>query len=1077
MSRISLNERVLITAIAAIIGIFLPAICVSAVAGNEGQNIVKSSGVKGGLLVHLGSGDGKESISMRVSDSFLVQGLEKNAGKVMEAREAALKAGLNGAVTFKQWNCDHLPYADNVVNLVVASGKWQVASEEIMRVLAPGGVAVIDGKKLVKPWPAEIDSWTHYLHDASGNAVSADTVVSIPGGLQWDAGPKYCRNHETDVSVVAAVSNRGRLFSIVDEGITGISDQRLPDNAWMLVARDAFSGVLLWKKPMKKWGWKAWKPDMDWSALLGHRRVVPVGAPRSLVAVGDSVFVIRVYDGPIECLDAATGKTKKVYNQTKGADEFIWHDGKLIATVRVQDSEKGGKACSIITLDPESGAVLWKLEDRAVAPLTMMASGKNLFYSGAGFNCLDISTGKTRWGGKTSGRSERTGKGRKGRKGGTNKAGRWAVNVTVVAHEDVVLTCNLESISALSAIDGKELWTAPSGRQPWGRDPYGNSHPPNLYVIDGLVWASAVREGPASEKIIKGLDLHTGEVKRTVQLPDWIMSQGHHFRCYRGKATSNFILENKRGTEFMNIHGRQHGKADWARGVCRYGVLPCNGLLYTPPTPCSCYASVQVHGFNALTPLKRQGDKRAPSSPRLVKGPAYSEVSRLRQKATPSQGGQSSEVSDKNSWATFRGNNMRSGVTAGTVKPDVKVNWEAAIEGKLTQPIVVGKTLFVASVDGGTVYAVDTGSGNVKWHYTVDGRVDSPPTWFEGSLLFGSRNGWVYCLNADSGKLAWQYRVAPDDRQIVSYDRLESVWPVHGSVLVIADTVYAAAGRNSYLDGGIYIAALDVKTGVLRHEGRVFNRTQDPAVDQGSAYVIPGSMPDILLSNGKHIFMQSIIFDLSLKRIEDHVTPRINCTGGFLDDNAWNRNFWIYDSKWYGGDKKKVEPTKGQLLVHDENELFGIQYFTFKTAPLSLMFHPAQKGYCLFSRRVTQIPAKDSPPPNLMQSGKGRSKYVPRPSVGTAPLWEKWIPVRVNAMVKAGDVVFAAGVPDVLDEDDPMAAFEGRKGSVLQAFSAKDGGELSRLKLASAPVLDGMIAAHGRLYISTMNGHILCLGK
>ena len=41
-------------------------------------------------------------------------------------------------------------------------------------------------------------------------------------------------------------------------------------------------------------------------------------------------------------------------------------------------------------------------------------------------------------------------------------------------------------------------------------------------------------------------------------------------------------------------------------------------------------------------------------------------------------------------------------------------------------------------------------------------------------------------------------------------DRLESVWPVHGSVLVRDSTVYYAAGRSSYVDGGVRMGKLDL---------------------------------------------------------------------------------------------------------------------------------------------------------------------------------------------------------------------------------------------------------------------------
>ncbi|MHC4496628.1 MAG: hypothetical protein ACYSYM_12495, partial [Planctomycetota bacterium] len=81
---------------------------------------------------------------------------------------------------------------------------------------------------------------------------------------------------------------------------------------------------------------------------------------------------------------------------------------------------------------------------------------------------------------------------------------------------------------------------------------------------------------------------------------------------------------------------------------------------------------------------------------------------------------------------------------------------------------------------------------------------------------------------------------------------------------------------------------------------------------------------------------------------------------------------------------------------------------------------------------------------------------------------------------------------DIIDEDqavkgtaDPVirvklaeqdAAFEGRRGGLLQVVSATDGGKLAELSLESAPVWDGMAAAYGQVYLSLKNGKIMCLG-
>ena len=91
------------------------------------------------------------------------------------------------------------------------------------------------------------------------------------------------------------------------------------------------------------------------------------------------------------------------------------------------------------------------------------------------------------------------------------------------------------------------------------------------------------------------------------------------------------------------------------------------------------------------------------------------------------------------------------------------------------------------------------------------------------------------------------------------------------------------------------------------------------------------------------------------------------------------------------------------------------------------------------------------------------------------PLWTQWLPVRIGAMVKAGDVLFVAGPPDELDAKDPYAVFEGRKGARLVAVSSRDGKKLGETSLDVPPVFDGLIAAGGRLFVSLEDGSLLCL--
>jgi outer membrane protein assembly factor BamB len=90
--------------------------------------------------------------------------------------------------------------------------------------------------------------------------------------------------------------------------------------------------------------------------------------------------------------------------------------------------------------------------------------------------------------------------------------------------------------------------------------------------------------------------------------------------------------------------------------------------------------------------------------------------------------------------------------------------------------------------------------------------------------------------------------------------------------------------------------------------------------------------------------------------------------------------------------------------------------------------------------------------------------------------WETRVPVRVTAMALAGETLVAAGPPDVVDPDDPLGAFEGRKGAKLWLVSTSDGTRLAEHELDSPPVFDGMAVADGRVYLSTQDGHVVCMG-
>ena len=175
-------------------------------ATGSSEQILAATGVKGGLVVHLGCGDGRLTAALRASDGYIVQGLDAD---VTAARNYIRSLGLYGPVSAEQWSGARVPYIDNLVNLIVADDLGKVPMSEVLRVLAPLGVAYIGGKTTVKPWPEDIDEWTHYLHGPANNAVAHDTVVGPPRHIQWLGGPTWTRNHDKLNSISAGRDGAG----------------------------------------------------------------------------------------------------------------------------------------------------------------------------------------------------------------------------------------------------------------------------------------------------------------------------------------------------------------------------------------------------------------------------------------------------------------------------------------------------------------------------------------------------------------------------------------------------------------------------------------------------------------------------------------------------------------------------------------------------------------------------------------------------------------------------------------------------------------------------------------------------
>jgi len=854
---------------------------------------------------------------------------------------------------------------------------------------------------------------------------------------------------------------------------------------WFLTARDAFNGTILWKRELP-----------DWYNHLFPLKSGPSRLTRRLIAIGDEVYTTLGINAPLSAIDAATGKTIRTYEGTKTVEELVSTNGVLFLVVnpdrepvdykqenancwteRDRASKRWGWDATIdelMAVDAGTGNILWKHESRIV-PMSLAADGQRVvFHDGEAVVCIEAGTGSQLWRTPVQ-RSSLIPTG-------------WSPST--VMYKDVVLFSGQKrSLVTLSVKDGKQLWSSKL-------HPSGHYCPEDIFVIDGLVWSGDIASArPRSTGIFTGRDPLTGDINREFS-PDVEPFAIMHQRCYPSKATEKYIMPSWIGTEFIDPRTKEWEIHHWVRGGCFYGMMPCNGLVYATPNACACYYQSKLDGFNVLAPAA-ENKRPAPSdAERFQRGPAYDKIRVARD-----------ETKETSDWPMYRHDTRRSGRAGTKVPSTLKRKWQTELGGRVTQPVVADGKLFAASVDTHTVHALDAASGEKLWSYTAGARVDSPPTIYKGRVLFGSADGWVYCLRASDGVLAWRFRAAPHELRLMSYEQLESVWPVSGSVLIQDGVAYALAGRSMFLDGGMRMLRLDPLTGKKLSETILDDR--DPRTGKNLQSRIqqkkmPVALPDILSSDGKFVYMRSQRFNMDGRRAvidPEHQTDQegegthLFSPTGFLDDSWFHRTYWVYGKNagegWAEWPVAARLVPAGRILAFDDSNVYGYgrhpQYLCNSSA-LEYRLFAADKTFDPDrAARVNKVKI-----PQNVVNWKNRSK---RPEPDLSAVTRKWILEKpeliAKAMVLADRTLFVAGPPDVVDEESiwgrtlepevqaklkaQSAALEGSQGALLWAVSASDGSKLAEYKLESVPAFDGMAAADGRLYLSMKNGCVLCM--
>jgi hypothetical protein len=283
--------------------------------------------------------------------------------------------------------------------------------------------------------------------------------------------------------------------------------------------------------------------------------------------------------------------------------------------------------------------------------------------------------------------------------------------------------------------------------------------------------------------------------------------------------------------------------------------------------------------------------------------------------------------------------------------------------------------------------------------------------------------------------------------------------------LVQHGVAYVTAGRSSLLDGGIAVYAIKPQTGEVLKQNVIYTpyRKIEKKLIRNTGHdfeqnVDLGVLQDILLADDDHVFIQYCELD---EQLSWHPTRRqhIVAMTGLLKPAWFSRMGWFLqtdtdfqESRTTGekrDERKMIKSVlQGQYLAMDRTTVYSLRLHPM-IGKFSTNISPGQHKYTLFADDIA----------------------------GRRNRWVTAVPVHVTALALNDDVLFAAGVPDILDRDDPWGAIDGRKGGRLVALSKTDGKVLANYDLPSPAVPDGIALQDKALFVSMLNGEVLRLSE
>ena len=796
---------------------------------NYGQEVLDKLGVKRGICVVLDDPQCKTALGLAKNSELIVYVQVRKADDLQSARRAADAAGMYGTRIFvDKGKSTKIHLADNLADALVATGDpANIQKAEVLRVLRPGGKALLGQEVLTKPLPDGTDDWSHHYHTPDNNPQSTDRLALAPYLTQFIVEPRYAPAPQN------VVASAGRVFMAF-----GNVAWHQREEPWLdtLVAVNGFNGTMLWKRKLTS------GIVVDRSTMIATPTTLYLADEKSCKlldpATGELTDEITV---PAELaggtfwkwmalengvLYALVGEQEspdavKRWRRTSGAwpwgaisdgynakDPPSWNVKSWRRTTFNPKDHVWGFSKTLLAIDPKTKNVLWshKEQQEPIDSRSLcMKNGRMYFCHFSKYLvCLDAKTGKEIWR-RTAEKNSKLFKAIGPYCPYEAWSTGWRTTVYLRCSDEALYFTGPQvfDVTAVSTEDGRHLWT------------YHAERNPHVLIRDDAVYIVGAQS-------LKGdthkLDPLTGEVLASYDIA--------RRACVRvtGSADSILFRSHGDGTERLDPIT---GKTQWIspmRPSCFIGTLISDGHLYWTPWVCDC--NLQMFGMICCGPAGEfKFDQAAVEAQRLETLGGATQVATFEQSPTD--------------WPTYRTDNTRTASTQVAIPDQVKLLWtftpKTAFEA--TSPVAAGGVVFLGGSDG-IVRALDAADGKVRWTAYTGGAVRYPPTVADGRALVGSGDGYTYAFEAATGRLLWRFRAAPIERKINVYDRLLSTWPVATGVLADGGVAYFAAGLNNF--DGTHVYALDAATGKIKW--------QNNSTDDSGGVSVQG---DLLLDGGK----------------------------------------------------------------------------------------------------------------------------------------------------------------------------------------------------------------------------------